>query len=69
MDMDQEASSQASPPAAWPTSSGFIIVQNLSLRYAPELPEVLRGISFEIKPLEKIGIVGRVSDLLCPGKI
>lgn len=59
MDLEQEASSQALPPAAWPTSSGSIVAKNLTLRYAKDLPEVLKDLSFEIKPCEKIGIVGR----------
>ena len=29
------------------------------LKYRPELPEVLRGLTMSIRPSEKIGIVGR----------
>jgi ABC-type cobalamin/Fe3+-siderophores transport system ATPase subunit len=29
------------------------------LRYRPELPLVLKGLSFEIKPGEKVGVIGR----------
>ncbi|KAG8727460.1 hypothetical protein FRC12_022480, partial [Ceratobasidium sp. 428] len=48
------------PPVAWPsTTTGKLVVNNLVIHYAPELPPVLRGVSFEIKPSEKIGIVGR----------
>ena len=36
-----------------------IKVQNLSLRYLPDLPLVLNGISFDIRSKEKVGIVGR----------
>ncbi|KDR80196.1 hypothetical protein GALMADRAFT_61920 [Galerina marginata CBS 339.88] len=46
------------PPAAWPTS-GLIQCENLFIKYAPELPDVLHGISFEIKPGEKVGLIGR----------
>ncbi|KAF8192829.1 P-loop containing nucleoside triphosphate hydrolase protein [Mycena galopus ATCC 62051] len=46
------------PPAAWPTSGG-LVVQNLSARYSQESPDVLHDISFEVKPGERIGIVGR----------
>jgi ABC-type multidrug transport system fused ATPase/permease subunit len=45
------------PPAAWPTSSGTIVFDDLVVRYAPELPAVLKGLSFVIKPSEKIGVV------------
>ncbi|KAJ2163175.1 Transporter of the ATP-binding cassette (ABC) [Coemansia sp. RSA 552] len=46
------------PPANWP-SNGQISVENLVLRYADNLPAVIRGMSFEVKPREKVGIVGR----------
>ncbi|KAG9119646.1 hypothetical protein FRC07_005246, partial [Ceratobasidium sp. 392] len=48
------------PPAAWPSASkGTLVVEDLVLKYAPELEPVLNGVSFETKPSEKIGIVGR----------
>jgi len=34
-------------------------MKNVRLRYRPGLPEVLKGVSLEIKPKEKIGVVGR----------
>ncbi|KAK9321897.1 hypothetical protein V1517DRAFT_325221 [Lipomyces orientalis] len=46
------------PPRNWP-SNGTISVTDLSLRYAPELPRVIKGISFDVEPCSKIGIVGR----------
>jgi ABC-type multidrug transport system fused ATPase/permease subunit len=46
------------PPAAWPTE-GRVEVADLVVSYAPELPPVLKGISFDVKPKERIGIVGR----------
>ncbi|KAK9458846.1 uncharacterized protein V1516DRAFT_123729 [Lipomyces oligophaga] len=46
------------PPAGWP-SKGAITVENLSLRYAPALPKVIKDVSFQVKPSNKIGIVGR----------
>ncbi|KAJ2084410.1 Transporter of the ATP-binding cassette (ABC) [Coemansia sp. RSA 988] len=46
------------PPAEWP-AEGRISVENLVLRYAESLPPVIHGISFEVQPREKIGIVGR----------
>ncbi|KAJ2825665.1 hypothetical protein FBU31_003652, partial [Coemansia sp. 'formosensis'] len=46
------------PPANWPTE-GHISVEDLVLKYADNLPPVIKGISFNVKPCEKIGIVGR----------
>lgn len=46
------------PPASWPTQ-GSVTFQNLSLRYRPDLPLVLKSISFRIPPSFKIGVVGR----------
>ena len=47
------------PPAHWPTDSGSIEVRELSVRYGPEFPLALTGVTFTIAPGEKVGIVGR----------
>jgi ABC-type multidrug transport system fused ATPase/permease subunit len=59
LEVGQEAPARVSnpPPAGWPSSDGGIVVQNLVIRYAVDLPAVLKGISFAIKPREKIGVV------------
>ncbi|GEQ70471.1 hypothetical protein JCM33374_g4148 [Metschnikowia sp. JCM 33374] len=46
------------PREAWP-EKGELVFKNYSTRYRPELDLVLKGISMNIKPHEKIGIVGR----------
>ncbi|KAG5049060.1 hypothetical protein JHK85_010163 [Glycine max] len=46
------------PPPGWPTS-GSIEFEDVVLRYRPELPPVLHGLSFTVPPTEKIGVVGR----------
>ncbi|KAG1745260.1 P-loop containing nucleoside triphosphate hydrolase protein [Suillus lakei] len=46
------------PPASWP-DQGVIKCENLIIRYAPELPDVLHNLNFEIRPGEKVGILGR----------
>ncbi|XP_059439550.1 ABC transporter C family member 2-like [Corylus avellana] len=46
------------PPPGWP-SSGSIKFDDVVLRYRPELPPVLHGLSFTISPTDKVGIVGR----------
>ncbi|KAJ7040325.1 pleiotropic drug resistance ABC transporter [Mycena alexandri] len=60
LDVPQEAPAiveKSRPPAYWPSSSGELVVDNLVVRYAPDLPPVLRNLSFSIKPSEKIGVV------------
>jgi len=46
------------PPAAWPTE-GRIEVDNLVVSYAPDLPPVLKGLTFSVNRNERIGVVGR----------
>ncbi|KAJ3225823.1 hypothetical protein HDU81_007656, partial [Chytriomyces hyalinus] len=38
---------------------GQVEVKNLSIRYAPDQPRVLKQLEFTVKPGEKIGVVGR----------
>lgn len=47
------------PPAHWPSRTGGITVDHLVMRYAEGLPDVLRDLSFEVRPREKVGVVGR----------
>lgn len=46
------------PPAYWPSNSGQLVAENLVVRYGPDLPDVLKNLSFVIQPSEKIGVVG-----------
>ncbi|KAJ7598811.1 multidrug resistance-associated ABC transporter [Mycena floridula] len=46
------------PPKSWP-SMGAISCSSLVIRYAPDLPDVLHNLSFDILPGEKVGILGR----------
>ncbi|KAJ8758792.1 hypothetical protein K2173_000513 [Erythroxylum novogranatense] len=46
------------PPPGWP-SSGSIKFEDVILRYRPELPPVLHGLTFTVSPSDKVGIVGR----------
>jgi ABC-type multidrug transport system fused ATPase/permease subunit len=59
--LPQEAPShiaETAPPESWP-QSGAITLQNVSLKYRPELPLVLNDVSLQVKGGEKIGICGR----------
>lgn len=46
------------PSEEWPPS-GLVEYRAVSARYAAHLGPVLRGLSFQIQPLERLGIVGR----------
>jgi ABC-type multidrug transport system fused ATPase/permease subunit len=49
---------ETSPKPSWP-EHGSIKFDDVSLAYRPGLPLVLKNLSFDIKPSEKIGICGR----------
>ncbi|KAK6512549.1 hypothetical protein TWF481_001434 [Arthrobotrys musiformis] len=53
-----EDQSGATPPAAWP-HEGKVEVKDLVVAYADDLDPVLKGISFDVKPRERVGVVGR----------
>ncbi|KAJ7224699.1 multidrug resistance-associated ABC transporter, partial [Mycena pura] len=46
------------PPPSWP-DKGEITFSDVEMRYRDNLPLVLDGVSFHIRPGEKIGVVGR----------
>ena len=46
------------PSKSWPTA-GRIVMSDLCVRYRPELPLALRGVSCAIEPRSKVGIAGR----------
>lgn len=59
--LDQEAPytiAETKPPNDWP-QKGEIEFIKTSMRYRPELPLVLKNLSFHVAPHEKIGICGR----------
>jgi ABC-type multidrug transport system fused ATPase/permease subunit len=50
------------PPAYWPSSAAntsLVVVEDLTVKYAPDLPSVLQDVSFELKAGERVGLVGR----------
>ncbi|KAK0716025.1 ATP-dependent bile acid permease [Lasiosphaeris hirsuta] len=57
-EIETESLGGEKPPAAWPTQ-GRIEVNDLVVAYAPHLPPVLKSLSFQINPAERIGVVGR----------
>ncbi|PIL29785.1 ATP-binding cassette transporter [Ganoderma sinense ZZ0214-1] len=60
-ELEQEAQHEIpdrKPPASWP-ADGQIVLKDVVLKYRPELPPVLKGMTMSVKAGEKIGIVGR----------
>ncbi|KAI0035413.1 ABC transporter [Vararia minispora EC-137] len=49
---------EKTPAAPWP-GVGQVEIKDIVLKYRPELPSVLKGLSMSVKGGEKIGIVGR----------
>lgn len=45
-------------PAAWPTE-GRLEVEDLVVSYAPDLPAVLKGLTFSVNRNERVAVVGR----------
>ncbi|KAF9039893.1 multidrug resistance-associated ABC transporter [Panaeolus papilionaceus] len=49
-------------PAYWPSGNAndsLVVVEDLEVKYAPELPSVLHGVSFSLKAGERVGLLGR----------
>jgi ABC-type multidrug transport system fused ATPase/permease subunit len=60
-DLDQEAPHQIAetkPPANWP-AEGRIQFDHVRMGYRPELPDVLKDLSLNLRPAEKVAVVGR----------
>ena len=60
-EVEQEAPHQvedSAAPPSWP-SEGRIVMKDVFMKYRPELPPVLKGLSMDVASGEKIGIVGR----------
>ncbi|KAK6333028.1 hypothetical protein TWF718_010852 [Orbilia javanica] len=56
--IETEDQSGATPPAAWP-HEGKVEVKDLVVAYADDLDPVIKGITFDVKPRERVGVVGR----------
>ena len=57
-EIDTEDEGGVDAPASWP-SEGRLVVEDLWVGYAPDLPPVLKGLSFQVQRNERIGVVGR----------
>jgi ABC-type glutathione transport system ATPase component len=53
-------------PAYWPSNTkndSLLVVENLVIKYAPDLPAVLHDVSFTLKAGERVGLLGRTGSL------
>lgn len=57
-EMETEAQGGTDVPASWP-ATGRLEVDNLVVAYAPDLEPVLRGLTFDVQPKQRVGVVGR----------
>ena len=56
--LDTEHQGGNEPPAAWPTE-GRLEFEGVVAGYAPDLPPVLKGLSFVVEKNQRVGVVGR----------
>ncbi|KAJ7104541.1 hypothetical protein C8R43DRAFT_906911 [Mycena crocata] len=50
------------PPAYWPSSTSaapLLVVEDLEVKYAPDLPAVIRRVNFSLNARERVGLLGR----------
>lgn len=59
LEVESEKQDGTPAPEGWPSHKGALVVDNFSARYSPELPRVLKNLSFRVEAGEKIGICGR----------
>ena len=52
-----ETTTPNDPPASWP-ESGEIKFKDVEMAYRPGLPNVLKGVTFDVKPGEKVRLHG-----------
>lgn len=57
--VEQEPPGTISAPAWWPTFSGDIVFENVTIRYAPHLDPALSNVSLRLKAGSKTAVVGR----------
>jgi len=62
--LEQEPQGDIDPPAWWPSYTGDIICENLTIRYAPHLDPSLSEVSFRIAGGSTTALLGRTGILL-----
>ena len=57
--LEQEPQGDLDPPAAWPSYTGDIVFEDVTIRYAPHLEPSLSNISLRIPPGSTAALLGR----------
>lgn len=57
--IDQEKEGIVSPPDSWPSLSGDIVFEDVTIRYAPHLDPSLTNVSFRLKAGSTTALIGR----------
>ena len=63
--LDQEPKGSIRPPASWPSYTGDIIFEDVTLRYAPQLDPSLINVSLRIPGGSTTALLGRTGELYC----
>lgn len=64
--LEQEPPGNIEPPASWPSYSGDIIFENVTMRYAEHLDPSLSNISFRIPSGSTAALLGRTGEWSSP---
>ncbi|XP_058055743.1 ATP-binding cassette sub-family C member 10 [Anopheles bellator] len=58
LEPEVNADGSADPPFGWP-SQGVVVFENVTMSYRSHLPCAIRSINIDVKPCERLSIVGR----------
>ncbi|KAF2858983.1 putative ABC transporter [Piedraia hortae CBS 480.64] len=57
--LEQEPPGDVMPPAWWPSVSGEVVFDNVTIKYAPHAKPALKSVSFRVKGGSKVAVIGR----------
>ena len=63
--LEQEPKGSIQPPASWPSYTGDIVFEDVTLRYAPQLDPSLIDVSLRIPGGSTTALLGRTGEVHC----
>ena len=63
--LEQEPKGSIQPPASWPSYTGDIVFEDVTLRYAPHLDPSLINVSLRIPGGSTTALLGRTGEFHC----